>query len=83
MSRMPTERERDQHKISWLTVVRGGPYLPAGTLVLTTVRYLLDAINVLRPGQACGTVRRRSSDAERCSRLSFSTASHPVWQVLS
>jgi hypothetical protein len=83
MSRMPAERERDQHKISWLTVVRAGPYLPAGTQVVTTVRYLLDAINVLRRGESCGPVRRRSSGAERCSRLSFSTQSHRVWQELS
>jgi hypothetical protein len=82
MNRMSTEREPDQHKTSWLTVVRGGPYLPAGTLVLATVRYVLDAINVLRPGHARGTVRRRSSGTERCSRLSFSTASHRVWQEL-
>jgi hypothetical protein len=83
MSRMSTERERDQHKTSWLTVGRGGPCLPpAGTLVLTTVRYVLDAINVLRPGQG-GLVRRGSSSTEHCSRLSFSTASHRVWQELS
>jgi hypothetical protein len=83
MSRMSTERERDQHKTSWLTVGRGGPCLPpAGTLVLTTVRYVLDAINVLRPGQACGPVRRRSSGAERCSCRSFSSVSHRVWQEL-
>ena len=82
MNRMSTEREPDQHKTSWLTVGRGGTYLPAGTLVITTVRYVLDAINVLRPSQARGTVRRRSSGTERCSRLSFSTASHRVWQEL-
>jgi hypothetical protein len=67
MSSMSTEPERDQHKASWLTVVRGRPYLPAGTLVVTTVRYVLDAINVLRPGPACGAVRRSSSGAQRWS----------------
>jgi hypothetical protein len=36
MRQMSPERERDQHKISGLTVIRGGPYLPAGTLVITT-----------------------------------------------
>jgi hypothetical protein len=51
MSRMSTQREREQHKSSWLT--------------------------------ACGPVRRRSSGAERCSRLSLPTASHRVWHELS
>jgi hypothetical protein len=83
MSWMSTEPERDQHKASWLTVVRGGPYLPAGTLVVTTVRYVLDAINVLRPGPACGAARRSSSGAERWSRPSMFTASARVSRELS
>jgi hypothetical protein len=83
MSWMSTEPERDQHKASWLTVVRGGPSLPAGTLVVTTVRYVLDAINVLRPGQACGAVRRSSSGPERWSHPSMVTASARVWRELS
>jgi hypothetical protein len=82
MNRMSTEREPDQHKTSWLTVVRGGPYLLSGTLVPATVRNLLDVINVLPPGQACRTVRRRLSDAERCSRLSCSPAPQHVRQEL-
>jgi hypothetical protein len=47
MNPAATEHERDQHTASWLAVVRGAAYLSAGTLVATTVLYLLDATNVL------------------------------------